>query len=218
MAFDALDVPYNTRVVRSRNVDGPYVGIDGTDVTKFGGEMYPIVTHPYKFSEGYGWVGISHCCIFDDGKGNWYYASQARFPVNVGGNQYSNAIMMGHVRSIRWTEDGWPLVMPERYGAVPQIPISEDELVGNWEHIDLSHSYGKQKEANVMTLGSNHKITAGTWKGGTWSFDVNKQILTANGVKLYVQREVDWEASPRKHSIVYVGLNNQKTYWGKKAN
>ena len=141
MAFDALDVPYNTRVVRSRNVDGPYVGIDGTDVTKFGGEMYPIVTHPYKFSEGYGWVGISHCCIFDDGKGNWYYASQARFPVNVGGNQYSNAIMMGHVRSIRWTEDGWPLVMPERYGAVPQIPISEDELVGNWEHIDLSHSY-----------------------------------------------------------------------------
>lgn len=218
VAFDALDVPYNTRVVRSRNVDGPYVGIDGTDVTKFGGEMYPIVTHPYTFSEGYGWVGISHCCIFDDGKGNWYYASQARFPVNVGGNQYSNAIMMGHVRSIRWTEDGWPLVMPERYGAVPQIPISEDELVGNWEHIDLSHSYGKQKEANVMTLGSNHKITAGTWKGGTWSFDVNKQILTANGVKLYVQREVDWEASPRKHSIVYVGLNNQKTYWGKKAN
>ena len=218
VAFDALDVPYNTRVVRSRNVDGPYVGIDGTDVTKFGGEMYPIVTHPYKFSEGYGWVGISHCCIFDDGKGNWYYASQARFPVNVGGNQYSNAIMMGHVRSIRWTEDGWPLVMPERYGAVPQIPISEDELVGNWEHIDLSHSYGKQKEANVMTLGSNHKITAGTWKGGTWSFDVNKQILTANGVKLYVQREVDWEASPRKHSIVYVGLNNQETYWGKKAN
>lgn len=218
VAYDALDVPYNTRVVRSKNVDGPYVGIDGTDVTNKGGDMYPILTHPYKFSKGYGWVGISHCCVFDDGKGNWYYASQARLPKDISGINASNAVMMGHVRSIRWTEDGWPLVLPERYGAVPQIPISEDELVGNWEHIDLSWSYGKQKEANVMTLGSNHKITAGTWKGGTWSFDVNKQILTANGIKLYVQREVDWEASPRKHSIVYVGLNNQKTYWGKKAN
>ena len=218
VAYDALDVPYNTRVVRSQNVDGPYVGIDGTDVTNRGGDMYPIVTHPYKFSKGYGWVGISHCCVFDDGKGNWYYASQARFPHEVGGNPYSNAIMMGHVRSIRWTEDGWPVVMPERYGAVPQIPISEEELVGNWEHIDLGYSYGKQKEANVMTLDSNHKISAGTWKGGSWSFDADKQILTANGVKLYVQREVDWEAEPRKHTIVYVGLNKQKTYWGKKSN
>ena len=217
VAYDALDVPYNTRVARSKNVDGPYLGIDGTDITNKGGEMYPIVTHPYKFSSGYGWVGISHCCVFDDGKGNWYYASQARFPVNVGGNAYSNAIMMGHVRSIRWTEDGWPLVMPERYGAVPQIAITEDELVGNWEHIDLGYSYGQQKAASTMTLDASHKITAGTWKGGTWSFDASKQILTANGVQLYVQRETDWESNPRRHTIVYVGLNNTKTYWGKKA-
>ncbi|MBQ8521100.1 MAG: arabinan endo-1,5-alpha-L-arabinosidase [Bacteroides sp.] len=217
VAYDALDIPYNTRVVRSKNVDGPYVGIDGTDVTNKGGEMYPILTHPYKFNNGYGWVGISHCCVFDDGKGNWYYASQARFPANVGGNAYSNAIMMGHVRSIRWTEDGWPLVMPERYGAVPQVAITEEELVGNWEHIDLGYSYGNQKKASVMTLSADHKITVGTWKGSTWSFNATKQILTANGVDLYVQREVDWEASPRRHTIVYVGLNNTKTYWGKKV-
>ena len=217
VAYDALDVPYNTRVVRSKNVDGPYVGIDGTDVTTKGGDMYPILTHPYKFSNGHGWVGISHCCVFDDGKGNWYYASQARFPVNVGGNAYSNAIMMGHVRSIRWTEDGWPLVMPERYGAVPQIPITEEELVGNWEHIDLGYSYGNQKKSNVMALSADHKITSGTWKGSSWSFDADKQILTANGVQLYVQREVDWEATPRRHTILYVGLNNTKTYWGKKV-
>lgn len=41
--------------------------------------------------------------------------------------------MMGHVRSIRWTKDGWPLVMPERYGAVPKVAITEEELpaIGN---------------------------------------------------------------------------------------
>ena len=217
MAYDALEVPYNTRVCRSQNIYGPYLGIDGTNLTETGGEMLPIVTHPYKFNNSHGWVGIAHCAVFDDGNGNWYYASQGRFPENVGGNTYSNALMMGHVRSIRWNSQGWPVVMPERYGAVPQIAITEDELVGNWEHIDLSYSYGRQKESSNMTLAADHTITDGTWKGGTWSYDAEKQILTANGVELCLQREADWEANPRTHTIVYAGYTNSKTYWGKKT-
>lgn len=212
LAYDALETPYNTRVVRSQSITGPYLGIDGRNVTE-GGDALPVVTHPYNFAGSVGWVGISHCAIFDDGQGNWYYASQGRLPASV-----DNAIMMGHIRSIRWTEDGWPLVMPERYGAVPQISIKEEELVGNWEHIDLSYAYNQQKASSVITLAADHTITAGTWKGGTWSYDTEKQILTANGVDLYLQREVDWEASPRIPTIVYAGYGeNFKTYWGKKA-
>ena len=216
VAYDALTVPYNTRVARSKNITGPYLGINGVNVTT-GGEMLPVVTHPYKFANSDGWVGISHCAIFDDGKGNWYYASQGRFPENVPGINVSNAIMMGHIRSIRWTKDGWPLVMPQRYGAVPQVPVKESELIGNWQHIDLSYSYGRQKESSIMTLSEDHKITAGAWQNGTWSYDEQNQILTVNGIDLYLQREVDWEATPRTHSIVYAGYTNQRTYWGKKS-
>lgn len=219
MAYDALDVPYNTRVARASDIEGPYLGIDGTDITNAGGDILPVVTHPYKFNGSYGWVGISHCCVFDDGNGNWYFASQGRFPANVGGNAYSNAIMMGHVRSIRWTEDGWPLVMPERYGAVPQVAINESELVGNWEHIDLSYSYGNQRTSSIMTLSADHKVSSGSWKGVAWKFDSDNNILELdNGIKLYLQRETDWEASPRTHTIVYAGYGtNNKTYWGKKV-
>lgn len=211
MAYDALGVPYNTRVARSKSITGPYLGIDGADVTA-GADMLPVVTHPYKFSDSDGWVGISHCAIFDDGNGNWYYASQGRLPEKV-----DNNVMLGHVRSILWTKDGWPLVMPERYGAVPQIPIKEAELIGKWEHIDLSYSYGNQKTASVMILADDHTITEGTWKGGEWSFDENRQVLTANGVELYLKRETNWESSPRTHTIVYAGYGeNFKTYWGKR--
>ena len=67
-----------------------------------------------------------------------------------------------------------------------------------------------------MVFGSDHTITSGTWKGAKWSFDATTNTLTANGVELLLQRECDWEATPRKHTIVYAGINGTKTYWGKK--
>lgn len=212
MAYDALEIPYNTRVARSKSITGPYLGIDGANVSE-GAEMLPVVTHPYKFAHSDGWVGIAHCAIFDDGNGNWYYASQGRLPEKV-----NNAVMLGHVRSIRWTKDGWPLVMPERYGDVPQVPITEKELLGDWEHIDLSYAYGEQKSSSVMTLTDDHKVSEGTWKDSNWSYDAVNQVLTVNGTDLYLQRETDWEAIPRTHTIVYAAYgNNHKTYWGKKV-
>lgn len=223
MAYDGLDIPYNTRVVRSKNIDGPYYSMNGTNVTQFGGDAFPIVTHPYKLGGDHGWVGISHCAVFEDGEGNWYYASQQRYPANYNGNAYSNAIMLGGVRAIRWTEDGWPVVSPERYAAVPQAEITEEDIPGKWEHITLSYGYGKIRESQSMTLGTNHKVTEGWNKGAEWSFDPSNNVLTIGGLKMYLSREVDWEASPRHQTIVYSGLNNystsdtQKTYWGKRV-
>ena len=214
MAYDGLAVPYNTRVVRSEKIDGPYFNIAGTNVTN-GGDALPLMTHPYKFGNDHGWVGLSHCAVWNDGNDNWYYCSQGRYPENYD-TWAPNAIMLGHVRSIRWTKDGWPIVMPERYAAVPQTPITEEDIVGTWEHIDMGYNYGNQKASSDMVFSADHKITSGTWKNGTWSFDPDTNTLTANGVELLLQRECDWEASPRKHTIVYAGITNSKTYWGKK--
>ena len=214
MAYDELAVQYNTRVVRSATIDGPYQGINGANVTN-GADAFPVVTHPYKFSNDYGWVGISHCAVFADGQGNWYYASQQRFPNNYPGNA-SNAVMLGGVRRIVWDDNGWPLVMPERYAAVPQAEITAEDIAGTWEHIDMGYSKGNQKSASDMVLDADGTISEGTWKNGTWSFDPQTNTLTANGVKLKVSRECDWEASPRRHTLVYAGINGTKTYWGKK--
>lgn len=218
LAYGELAVEYNTRVCRSANIDGPYVDIYGNPAIG-SGELYPILTAPYKFNNSYGWVGISHCGIFEDGEDNWFYTSQGRFPKNVGGNEYSNAIMMGHIRSIRWDANGWPLVMPERYGAVPQAPITEDEIAGNWEHLALTPRTSTQREAETLTFdAATHKITSGSWKGASWTFDAASQTVTTSaGVVLYLQREVDWETNPRTHTIVYAAQGKQKTYWGKKV-
>ena len=96
------------------------------------------------------------------------------------------------------------------------MAIPKNEIVGTWEHIDLGYSYGKQKEAVAMEFAADHTIASGPWKGGKWSYDASKQVLTANGVTLYLSRETDWEAAPRTHTVVYAGLGDHKTYWGKK--
>lgn len=228
MAYGQLAVAYNTRVVRADRPEGPYVDMQGNSATA-GIEMLPVVTAPYKFSNSNGWVGISHCGIFDDGQGNWYYTSQGRFPVDVPGINASNAIMMGHVRSILWTEDGWPIVMPERYGAVPKVAIAKEELEGNWELIQMkptaknstNDGNATQYESKVITLGADGKVTSEAWGNDqTWSFDAAKNMITIGSNKIYIQREVDWEASPRVATIVGGGYqdNGATTNWMKKIN
>jgi len=129
LAYDELSVAYNTRVCRSRNINGPYYGFNNANISN-GADCFPIITHPYKFNDHSGWVGISHCAVFQNpDTGDWYYVSQGRLPANTNGNAYSNAIMMGHVRAIQWTDDGWPVVMPERYAAVPRYIITDNDLV-----------------------------------------------------------------------------------------
>ena len=225
IAYDGLDVPYNTRVVRSTNIEGPYLDITGRNFTTGSGESFPIVTHPYKFNLSYGWVGIAHCAIFQKENTNeWFYMSQGRLPVNVGGNAYSNAIMMGHVRRIVWCpaspgepDNLWPIALPQRYAAVPDYgTITTDSLVGTWEHINLRYTYGQQATASSLTLNSN-----GTMSGaltGNWSYDAAKKQLTLGNVIVCVEREVDWEATPRRVTLVYAGTekNLNATYWGKK--
>ncbi|MCR5725163.1 MAG: glycoside hydrolase family 43 protein [Treponema sp.] len=245
-ANDELSVAYQTRVVRATNIAGPYTDIRGHDFT-FGtssADNYPlpIVTHPYKFLDEdnglgscYGWVGISHCALFQDDADDWYYMSQQRLPVNVAGNAYSNAIMMGGVRKIAWTPSDvdaclWPIALPERYGGIPKTygAVVIADIPGTWQHINLVYtSNGAMDTASELVLSSD-----GTMSGaftGTWSFSESAQTLTlipATGTKMTVTvaREIDWERNPRTATIVYAGIHgntsttsDNKTFWGKKG-
>lgn len=215
MAYDELSVAYNTRVARSTNITGPYLGINGENVTT-GADAWPMLTHPYGFNNHTGWVGFSHCSIFQNPDSNqWFYVSQARLPENVAGIAASNAIMMGHVRELDWTSDGWPVVAPERYANVHSTNVTEDAIVGTWEHIEMNYEYKTIQKSTTVYFTADKKISGGIT--GTWSFDSGNKTLSVNGNECIVNDAWDWEASTRKVTITYSGLTSSgKPVWGKK--
>nr|MDA3817953.1 arabinan endo-1,5-alpha-L-arabinosidase [Prolixibacteraceae bacterium] len=201
--------------------------ITGRNFTNGRGDSYPIVTHPYKFNLSHGWVGISHCAIFQkENTDEWFYMSQGRLPKDLPGINASNAIMMGHVRRIVWCpaspdepDNLWPIALPERYAAVPDYgTITKDSLVGTWEHINLEYKYAQQNTASSLTLNTDGTMTGALT--GSWSYNEAKKQLTLGNVVVCVEREVDWEATPRRVTFVYAGTAKhiRKTYWGKKSN
>ncbi|REG96453.1 arabinan endo-1,5-alpha-L-arabinosidase [Flavobacterium aquicola] len=217
LAYDGLDVPYNTRVCRSKNIMGPYYGINGANVTN-GADCWPMLTHPYGFNGHTGWVGISHCAVFQNPETKqWYYSSQARLPKDVPGIAVSNAIMMGHVREIQWTEDGWPVIAPERYAAVPATTITEASFIGSWEQITMNYQYAVIQKSVTIYLTADKKVSGGVT--GTWSYDSTKKTLTVNGIQCKVNDAWDWEKATRNVTLTYSGLTAAGVpVWGKKIN
>jgi arabinan endo-1,5-alpha-L-arabinosidase len=123
--------------------------------------------------------------------------------------------MMGHVRHIRWTDDGWPVVMPERYAGVPDSAIVASDVAGTWENISMNYQYQVQQTATTLTLGSDSKATGALT--GDWTYDKDKKILTVGTLKLYVEWGLDWEASTRTRTLVYSGLTTDgRPVWGKR--
>jgi len=217
LAYDELSVAYNTRVARSKNILGPYQTITGSSITN-GAECFPMLTHPYSFKNHTGWVGISHVGIFQNPTTKqWFYASQARLPEGVSGIAVSNAVMMGHVRGIQWTEDGWPVVEAERYAGVPATTISDASFVGTWEQITMNYQYKTIQKSVTLYLTADKKVSGDA--NGTWSYDSIKKILTINGVKCNVTDAWDWELATRKVTLSYSGLTGAGLpVWGKKIN
>ncbi len=215
LAYDALGTKYNTRVGRSKNVSGPYLDMFGSSMASTT-DNYPMLTDSYRFKGHSGYQGVSHCTVFQDDDGQWYHASQARPSVNA-------YLMNLHVREMFWTEDGWPIVSPERYAGHASYSITQDGIAGKWEFIDFAYTLVPgydQPTANVSTSDYLELNEDGTIDDGTdtWTYSYPWLSLTLNGETTDVHISVgrDWERSTDS-TLVFAGLKaDGMSLWGKK--
>jgi len=207
VSYDWLEDNYNVRVGRSTTPDGPFLDFNGNDMATPGDNL-PMITAQYQFNNHSGWQGFGHCAVFDD-SGNYYYVSQAR----LGSDKY---FMDLHIHRMIWTPSGWPVVSPERYVYVPQPIITNSDIIGKWEHIDLSKTTSKNHSINIELLadGTISGVDASSWSFSsgwlTLKFRNEETVYTAK-----VFSEWDWEN--KRKTTVYTGNSaTGQSGWGKK--
>jgi len=221
IAYDWLETKYNVRVGRSVDPEGPFLDINGLDINTES-DNAPMILAPYKFDGHSGWQGVSHPAVFKDGSGQYYMAHQGR----PGENRF---YMVLHVRKIHWTENGWPIVSPERYANVTQTEILESDLVGNYEQIVFGYrvvpGYANEQTSADFQFSENLELMEdGTINGepqNLWDFEAPWLTISldngATNYQLYVERGRDWENRVQS-TILFSGLNDEGTaIWGKKV-
>ena len=218
IAYDWLQTKYNTRVCRADNPEGPFLDYNGVDANT-NVDHGPMITAPYQFIGHGGWQGISHVTVFTNDSSQYFFASQARPTVN-------SYFMDLHVRKLFWTQDGWPVVSPERYAWEDNSTVPQDSLAGTWERIVLNYhivpGYANEQTSPDLQVAVPEIFTSdGSVSGtvtGKWTYNAPWiQIVWDDGTtdKVFVQKGHDWEN--KKSTIIFTGLNNAGTaVWGKK--
>ncbi|WP_052339380.1 arabinan endo-1,5-alpha-L-arabinosidase [Gorillibacterium massiliense] len=217
-SYDSLSSDYNVRVGRADSITGPYVDYNGRNLADTEYEaQFDIGTKilgGYRFGEDPGWVAPGHNSVLQDGD-DYYILHHAR------PEQDTNWMYL-HVRKILWTEDGWPVVSPERYAGEKVQVIPKKEIAGEWETVEQLTMIDGQVESESLKLLPSGKIGLED-SGDTWTFDGDHTVtlhLNSDGngetsVKVMLLPSWDWELN--RPTLVFTGLNDAGVaWWGKK--
>lgn len=206
VSYGPLIDRYNVRVGRADQPQGPYYDFFGNDMAEQT-DNFPRITAQYRFDNHSGWQGVGHTGLLRDGD-SYYLASQGR----LGRDIY---LMDLHLRKMVWTEDGWPVVSPERYAAIPQEEITSDSIAGVWEHITLD-KIGEKNSSETLTLSAAGTIQE--YADGSWSLTGTRLDLKLSANRQFrvkVMRGWDWEND--RVCLLFTGLNDQGiSEWGKR--
>jgi len=227
-SYDPLMTTYNVRVGRADKPEGPFLDYFGNDLRDTINH-YPILTHPYQFKNHSGWAGTGHCSVFKNDEGDFFMAHQSRLSPD-------NQLMDLHVREVKWTVDGWPVVSPERFSGSVKPKIAKADVVGKWEIIRIQDAQTDRKlefgqilwgegqlrktEVDVsmqISLLKNGKMYG---SDGHWSYSPNTELtlLLKNETisNLIVFAGHDWENNTE--TLLFTGLDqNGCSVWGKKV-
>ncbi|MNK42105.1 Extracellular endo-alpha-(1-_5)-L-arabinanase precursor [compost metagenome] len=220
VSYDSLFEDYNVRVARSDSITGPYVDYNGREMTDTSYEpQYKVgnkVLGGYRLGDDPGWIAPGHNSVLKDGE-NYFIVHHAR------GEQDKNWSYL-HVRKILWTEDGWPVVSPERYAGETLQDIPKSLIAGGWDYLVMDPSVDGQVESSRIELKSDGSIN-GPSGHGTWSFDGKYTLnLTwgnpgdGKGKADLVQLLPSWDWEQNRQTLVFTGMDEKGiSVWGKQA-
>ena len=247
---------YSLRVARSKAIEGPYTDYNGASLADSSGTQYSkgfLLMGGYNFtnsSEGsvsytdVGRASIGSPKIIKRADGTWFIASQSQLYYKIDSTittgfieseettDISNTDPSLEVRQLMWTDNGWPVAMPEMFSGRKALEnVKLDDLYGGWDILvfddsGIGNDYKsiersvsqrttilKQAVITQKDIKKNNDITTtGTFakRGDGFSVVLDKIEYTVRAYTVW-----DWEL--REGSIVITGTGSDgSTIWGKK--
>lgn len=214
-SYDDLNSTYTIRVARSKSITGPYSDQNGESVNRFDDNKenankifgYKLMGS-YQFKGETTYYAPGHNSVLND-DGDWYLVHHTR--VSNGG--YATL----HVRKMLWTEDGWPIVSPERYAGEKIQDIPAEAVKGTWEFVDIGENTKDMVFSKQLILNEDGTAelsgTEGTWKLLGNELDL---ILKDRTIKAYVLPSYDRDKNAP--NLVFTGSDESSgEVWGKKS-
>lgn len=217
VSYGSLSSDYNVRVGRADNIEGPYLDSNGNDMTDISNskpdEIGNKILGGYKFGDSEGWMAPGHNSVLND-NGNYYIVHHVRTEKNKDWF-YLN------VRKILWSEDGWPIVSPERYTGEKEQAIEKNALIGNWQLILQDKNINEIIPSEQYEFTSNGKIK-NEKQSGKWELSGDNNIIIElsnnNGKKVEYKGKVipSWDWENKKQTLVFTVIDkNGVSLWGK---
>lgn len=173
---------YNMRIARSKTPDGPYLDINGKDVSTNEGTGNKIAGN-YKFeraSADMGYAALGHNSVIKDKSGKYFVVYHTRRQTG------SSKPTAGHnlcVSQLFFNEQGWPVMSPVCYEGETFGTVTESDVAQMYEVV--VHTAATQQAPAVSqdyALTDDGKVTKSGAEVGTWSLKEGYYIaLTIDG-------------------------------------
>lgn len=227
LSFGGLDSygGYNMRVVRSKSPDGPYedsqgnsmetvmgrsnTSFDDVSIEPYGVKLMGNFT--YTKDDGMtndGYVSPGHNSVYYDEKTDRYFLIfHSRFPNS--GEQH-----LLRVHQMWFTEEGWPVVSPLRYGDETIGAYQEKQLIGTYDLIrftkDISDQIAEPEEIRLAKRGQVNGAVSGSWQAAA---DNSRQdaALTIAGENYKGRFISAWDTRQKKQVMSFTGTASDGT-------
>ena len=221
---------YNIRVCRSRNPDGPYedalrpmIDCGGQDGTFFNDPDYE--GYGVKLMGGYCFENLEgdkasgrlayrspghNSAYYDPETGRYFLIFHTRFADR-------GETFRVRVHQMMMNEDGWPVVLPQRYAGEMPEPVPEAEQPGVYKVILHGRDINKTEHVSVA-VNLHADGTADGALSGSWSCDGTVFRCELDGVSYRGVMNLAWDSREEAWVTCFTALDETgAALWGSRA-
>ena len=232
LSFGGLNAAdgYNIRVCRSRNPDGPYedalrpmINCGGQDGTFFNDPDYE--GYGVKLMGGYCFENLEgdkasgrlayrspghNSAYYDPETGRYFLIFHTRFADR-------GETFRVRVHQMMMNEDGWPVVLPQRYAGEMPEPVPEAEQPGVYKVILHGRDINKTEHVSVA-VNLHADGTADGALSGSWSCDGTVFRCELDGVSYRGVMNLAWDSREEAWVTCFTALDETgAALWGSRA-